>query len=327
MKLFFIFSLLAHAAAISDTKISFPVKEKQRLEGFLTSPSDNGLRPALLILLGSGRGSTDDVHRNYNPFREIAQRLASQGAVVLRFDKRGTGYNEDKGPFELQSFQDYVHDSQAALNFLQSVPMVDPNRIYVLGHSMGTLVATELAAKFGLKGLILSSGPSESVISLMKEQQEFMNSVLYANDPKLAEAQTEALLQPYKNILEGRFRFSECGKDRCKMLDGVEVLDGQSLQFWNELLSKESGSELSKLKPGTSVLCLGGGADWVVASHHAESNCEKINGSHYVFPDLDHFLSVSPSREASLQTFLKRDLNGLRLNESYFKKIADWVRE
>ncbi len=69
--------------------------------------------------------------------------------------------------FEEVIFQDalYLYD------LFSKNPNIDPNRIYVMGRSLGTGVATYLASQRQIKGTILIS-PYESILALAKEQYQ-----------------------------------------------------------------------------------------------------------------------------------------------------------
>jgi len=91
--------------------------------------------------------------------------LAQQGYAVLAFDQSGFGERMD----ETRTFYDryphwsrmgrMVEDVQKAVDALQQEPQVDPDRIVVLGYSMGGMVGLHAAALDPrIKGLVAISG-------------------------------------------------------------------------------------------------------------------------------------------------------------------------
>jgi alpha-beta hydrolase superfamily lysophospholipase len=110
------------------------------LRGWNTQSSD-----VLLILHGlGGHGAW---------YIDMANRLAASGLTVYTIDHRGFGRSE--GPRgHLASYQTFVEDSAAVLREIRN-RHPDAN-IYLLGHSMGAIITTYVAAKYSnlLTGLL-----------------------------------------------------------------------------------------------------------------------------------------------------------------------------
>ena len=75
----------------------------------------------------------------------------------MRYDKRGVGASE--GDFWTAGLSDNVDDAAAAVACLRSQPGVDPERVYVCGHSEGATISIRLAgAHEPIAGAILLAG-------------------------------------------------------------------------------------------------------------------------------------------------------------------------
>ncbi len=116
------------------------------LAGWLTLPNENkGERfPAVVLVSGSGPQDRDETLLGHKPFWVIADYLSRRGIAVLRYDDRGIG--KSTGEFSTATTQDFASDAQAAIGFLSSIPEIDSQRIGVIGHSEGGIVAAMLAA-------------------------------------------------------------------------------------------------------------------------------------------------------------------------------------
>jgi uncharacterized protein len=81
------------------------------------------------------------------PFWQIAQYLSERGFTVLRYDKRGiaANYTIDQSVWRNATVNDLIHDAENALNILVQQPEVDSQRISVIGHSEGTIIAPRVA--------------------------------------------------------------------------------------------------------------------------------------------------------------------------------------
>jgi uncharacterized protein len=100
--------------------------------------------PWLLICHGNG-GNISDAGR---PFHYAG--LRDLGLSLLAFDYRGYGESEGS-PGEAGLYL----DAQAAYRFLREDLGVEPGRIVLFGHSLGSAVAVDLATRVPAAGLIL----------------------------------------------------------------------------------------------------------------------------------------------------------------------------
>lgn len=120
--------------------------------------------PAVLIISGTGESDRNGNGKglNMNIYKDLADELGKMGLITLRYDKRGT--HASGGDFYETGFWDLVEDSIACVRFLQSRPEVDPNRIVLLGHSEGAMIAPVVHTKLPVQGLMLISGAFENLV-------------------------------------------------------------------------------------------------------------------------------------------------------------------
>lgn len=106
-------------------------------------------RAVLLLMHGLG------AHSGW--FIDMGNELAARGLSVYAVDHRGFGRSEGL-PGHIERFDQYVTDLAAVLEEIRGRHNSDGNqaRFYVLGHSMGGIFATHLAARHGelLDGVI-----------------------------------------------------------------------------------------------------------------------------------------------------------------------------
>ncbi len=108
--------------------------------------------PAPGLLMNHGfTGSKSEAHRL---FIHTARDLCAHGLAVLRFDFRGSG--DSGGEFRDMTIEREIADAHAAFNFLADRPEVDPQRLGVLGLSLGGCVSACLAGRESrVKALVL----------------------------------------------------------------------------------------------------------------------------------------------------------------------------
>ncbi len=90
---------------------------------------------------------------------QLARPLHAAGYATLRYDGRGVGGSD--GDFMAAGLRDNIDDATAALAALQAHTGTAPERIFLLGHSEGALVAASIAATTtALGGVVLLSCPA-----------------------------------------------------------------------------------------------------------------------------------------------------------------------
>jgi pimeloyl-ACP methyl ester carboxylesterase len=161
----------------------------------LTLPRERGdaRLPAVLLVPGSGVVDRDETVEGTKPFRDIAYGLAHHHIATLRFDKRFFTYRRKSYPRQSAPGvntveEELLADAVAAAATLRARPEVDPQRFFVLGHSLGALLAPEIASRSGgVAGLILVAASARPLPELLIEQAR----VRGASDSDLAAIQTQ----------------------------------------------------------------------------------------------------------------------------------------
>jgi len=117
-----------------------------KLTGTLTLPKNVQNPPVVILISGSGPQNRDEELLGHKPFLVLADHLTQNGIAVLRYDDRGTA--ESEGDFVTATSFDFATDVEAAMVYLQTrKDVVDINKIGLVGHSEGGLIAPIVAAR------------------------------------------------------------------------------------------------------------------------------------------------------------------------------------
>ena len=129
------------------------------LAGTLTLPRSEKPSPAVLLIAGSGAIDRDETVFEHKPFLVLADHLTKQGFAVLRVDKRGIG--QSTGNYDLATTEDFAADALAGVEYLKTRKEVDAERIGLIGHSEGGLIAPMVAVKSNdVAFIVLMAGPA-----------------------------------------------------------------------------------------------------------------------------------------------------------------------
>ena len=135
-----------HPAAFHEVPVSFPsAAASVTLAGTLLEPSTPSDAPLAVLVSGTGPIDRDVTFVGHALFRVLAHSLAEAGIASLRFDKRGVG--ESEGDFSSAGPDDFVADVVGAMEYIGGQTRFPEERVGLIGHSEGGMVALTAAAK------------------------------------------------------------------------------------------------------------------------------------------------------------------------------------
>lgn len=139
----------------------FKNKKGKQLVGIFHLPKRKGKFPGVIICHGFNGNKTQ------RKFVELGRELAKNDIATFRFDFYGSGDSE--GNFEKMTIKQEIEDLNCAIKFLRRQKFIDKNKIGLLGHSLGALIATLSASKNSeIKTLVLLA-PALNQKALIKD--------------------------------------------------------------------------------------------------------------------------------------------------------------
>lgn len=147
------------------------------LPATLTLPKGQGPFPAVVLVHGSGPHDRDATIGGTRVFRDLAWGLAVRGIAVLRYEKRTRAHPARVAALgdSLTVQHETVDDAVAALAALRSAPGVDGRRSFVLGHSLGAMLAPRIAAADGqVAGMVLMAAPARPLEDVILSQLDYL---------------------------------------------------------------------------------------------------------------------------------------------------------
>ncbi len=128
------------------------------LAGTFSKPAGNGNFPTVILISGSGQQDRDETIYGHKPFKILAKYLNENDIAVLRFDDRG--YGESSGDVWNATIDVLAADALSGIKYLKSRKDVNPNRIGIIGHSLGAMQGAMLASENpDIAFLIMLAGP------------------------------------------------------------------------------------------------------------------------------------------------------------------------
>lgn len=130
------------------------------LNGLLSLPDDVRERvPGVVFVHGSGASNMDEQIYKLTPFKDLAEGLAERGIASIRYDKRTFAHARKMRKLSITVREETIDDAILAADLLRSDPRIDPDAVFIVGHSMGAMLAPRIDAEGGrFRGLVLMAG-------------------------------------------------------------------------------------------------------------------------------------------------------------------------
>lgn len=286
-----------------------------QLPGILSFPPGKGPFPAVVLVAGSGPQDLDETIGPNKPFKDIAYGLASRGIAVLRYTKRTKQYGEKSSddPAAFTVNEETVSDARAAVALLAAHPLIDPKRIYVLGHSLGAYLAPRIASgDVQVAGLILLAGNTRPLGEVIAEQVRY-----------LAGAQNLPAAEAQRRIDAAEAAAREIARPDLKSTDLVDVVGAKIPgSYWLDLRGYHPAATAAKL--AIPMLILQGERDYQVRMADFEgwkkALGRKKSARFLFYPALNHLFQTGtgPSTPAEYE-------KPGHVAEEVISDIAAWI--
>ncbi|TNJ62309.1 alpha/beta fold hydrolase [Paenibacillus hemerocallicola] len=257
------------------------------LPGTLTMPAGNGPFPAVVLVHGSGPNDRDESIGSVKPFRDLAVGLAAQGIAVLRYEKitREHPIKSQRMIAPFTANEETVDDAVSAVQLLKSIEGIDPQQVYVAGHSQGGMLMPRILEEGkGIAGAIVMSGPSRPLEDLLVEQMNVQLELLkQAGQPtELAEQQVAVYEQQVKLLKDPQYSLDNPPKG---------FLLG-SPAWWLDIRNLYAGEEAADQK--VPMLILQGGNDVQVFPDNLDGWKKSLSArsdvEYKLYPKVNHTL-------------------------------------
>jgi len=301
----------ANYSMFTETNVTIG-EQPWELPGTLTIPKGEGDFPTVILVHGSGPNDRDETIGPNKPFKDIALGLASQGVAVLRYEKRTKEYPQEIAKIENLTIQEEViDDAIAAVDLLMNTSKIDTDRIYIIGHSLGGMMAPEIANQDKrIAGIILLAAPTRHLEDLILDQYNY----LFGLDGEINENEAEQI-----TALEEQIE-----KIKTLNISEGELILNAPLAYWEYLADYDPVSTAENLT--ISMLILQGERDYQVTMEsdfvkweNASYNSENVTLKSY--ESLNH-LFISGSGQPTNTEYN----NPGNVAEQVINDIATWIK-
>ena len=175
------------------------------LNGILTLPEKPEKPvPAVVFVHGSGSSNMDEKVMKLTPFKDLAEGLGKHGIASIRYDKRSFAHGRKmlkKGSLTVR--EEVIEDAVLASEMLKNDPRIDSEKVFIIGHSMGAMLAPRIDFEGGnFKGLILMAGTLNTLEEVLFRQLEEMKNGKSKIMSWVSSAQDKKFRKSFENLYE-----------------------------------------------------------------------------------------------------------------------------
>ena len=290
------------------------------LKGLMTLPEGDGPFPAVVLVHGSGSSNMDEKVGKLTPFRDLAQGLAARGIAAIRYNKRSFTHGlkmvlDKKHPITVR--EETVEDALLAAQLLRADRRIDSGRVFLMGHSMGGMLAPRIECEGGdFRGLILLAGSPRRLEEIMLDQMAEIMSASTGLTKKLMAKQHAQ----FSRLFEGLYDLTD-EEARQKKVGG-----GTTLYYFKEMGQPTVAQWLEKTnKP---MLIMQGEKDFQVKAHvdfalYKDLLRQREYVTFRLYPGLNH--CFDPARFDSIADAKKEFTPERHIGPQVLDDLANWI--
>ena len=289
------------------------------LKGILTLPENlEKPVPAVVFVHGSGSSNMDEKVMKLTPFKDLAKGLAEHGIASVRYDKRSFAHGRKmlkKGDLTVK--EEVIEDAVLASNLLKNDSRIDPEKVFIIGHSMGAMLAPRIDAEGGnFKGLVLLAGTLDTLEGVLFRQLDEMKNGKSKIMSWVASAQEKKFKKSFENLYE-------LSDEEAKK---IPYAGGVNLYYFKEMGGHRAADYLEKTeKP---VLIMQGTKDLQVNVErdfggYKRAFGERDNFSFRLYEGLNH--CFVPALYDDISKATKEFSKERHIGENVISDIAGWI--
>ena len=253
------------------------------------------------------------------PFKDIAEYLAKNGIAVIRYNKRTFSYGAElaqKFGGNFTVYEETIEDAILATEILKSDPRINKNKVFIVGLSMGGMLAPRIHAEGGnFAGIISLAGSPRSLLEVSYDQNIAYIEENYEGDEKTAallEMETEG-----RETIENIKNMSDSEAKRMPMAGGI------SAYYYKDMETRPIPEYVKNIT--VPFLIMQGSDDFQVFAEKdfvawQELLAGRDNAAFKLYDGLNHLFMKSTTGD--LGEYEIKD----SVDENVLKDMAEWIK-
>jgi len=283
-----------------------------QMAGMLTTPKGVSKFPIVVLVHGSGPSDMDETVGSNKPFKDLSAGLAAKGIASIRYVKRSMVYPNSFGKIFTVK-EEVLDDAMAAIALARNVPGADQTQIFLMGHSLGGMLAPRIGALApDLAGIILAAAPARKLSDIIIEQNKYLYMISGDTTASMKKQFEESINQISRSKL---LKLGDIAPD--------SIILSAPASYWVDLNNYDQVASAKKFTK--KILVIQGEHDFQVSIQDFNiwraALAANKNVSFKLYPDLNHLLSSQKEKGNSLQYRTPANVSAKLIED-----IAVWIK-
>lgn len=295
--------------------------------------------PAILLIPGYGCGSIENFSQGYNG--KLMNEWLKNGYAVITVEKSGMGDSYNCLPCTDVDLVTDIESFNAGYNYMEGLDFVDKNSLFIWGHSMGGIIAPEIAKLHHPKGVMVFGTVfrpwSEFLLEMHRVQKPLLENKTYDETETFTRLIQKVyyeffVLKKTRNELHNNPEYKAIVESELEYKETSNNMWGRHWRFWQELDSLNMAD--SWKRTNCPVLVLNGGTDYEQCAPIEPVLIEQtVNAAHpntatrVQIDDLDHFMMKSNSYKEAVENFRSQQFNKGNFNYHLSDETIKWMNK
>jgi uncharacterized protein len=309
------------------------------LRTIVRKPRVAGKVPAILLIPGYGCGSIEQFSKGYNG--HLIDEWIRSGFAVVTIEKSGLGDSYGCVPCAEADLATDIESFTAGYRYMERLDFVDADQLYIWGHSLGGMIAPEIAKNHNPRGVMVFGTVfrpwSEFLPEMHRVQKPLLEGKGYRETERftrlihkvyyeffvLRKTREELYLNPeYRDIVVSELEYKP----------GDNNMWGRHWRFWQQIDSLNLAESWSLVD--CPVLVINGGSDYEQCAAIEPLLIEQaVNAAHpgkatrVQIEDLDHFMMKSGDYREAVDNFRNKQFYKGNFNSRLAAETVSWLNK
>lgn len=292
--------------------------------------------PCILLIPGYGCGSIDNFGMAYNG--HLMKEWLKQGYAVVTIEKSGMGDSYNCPPCTEVDLMTDIESFDAGYRYMEQLDFADKEALFIWGHSMGGVIAPEIARKHRPRGVMVYGTvfrPWSEFLLEMHRVQKPLDTLTYQQTEQFTRLIHKVyyeffLLRKSPAELYANPEYREIVASELEYKAGSNNMWGRHWRFWQQLDSLDLSVSWAQLS--CPVLVMNGTADHEqcaaiepILIEQTVNEAHPGNATRLQLPGIDHFMMHSSDYPQAIRNFKDRAYTKGNFNFTITQETLKWM--